>query len=93
LTRQICSEEAESFKKLLHDSYQWVNGMDSVLRDLHNRGFEIHALSNYPIWYEIIEKRHKLSQYGLKWTFVSCKSGKPFLSPNIFPSFVVLFLA
>jgi len=75
LTRQIDQEEAKSFKQLLYDTYKWVHGMDSLLREIHEKGYQIHALSNYPVWYEIIEKRHKLSQYGLNWTFVSCKSG------------------
>jgi len=75
LTRQITDEEARSWKQMLFDAYKWVTGMDHLLRDLNQKGYEIHALSNYPIWYEIIEKRHNLSQYGLKWSFVSCDSG------------------
>jgi hypothetical protein len=75
-TRKILSEEGNEFKRMLHDSYQFVDGMDTLLQELNMKGYEVHALSNYSEWYQIIEKRHRLSQYGLKWSFVSCNSGK-----------------
>lgn len=35
----------------------------------------MHAFSNYPIWYRLIEERLSLSRF-LAWTFVSCITGR-----------------
>lgn len=75
MTRTIGEDEAISLKHMLYDSYQFVKGMDTLLQELNDRGYQLHALSNYPEWYKIVENRHRLSEYGLKWSFVSCKSG------------------
>ena len=48
--------------------------MEGLLDQLHTAGYEIHALSNYPPWYQIIETKLGLSRY-LKWSFVSCRTG------------------
>jgi len=32
---------------------------------------QVHALSNYPCWYHIIEEKLQLSRF-LSWTFISC---------------------
>ena len=37
-------------------------------------GCPMHAVSNYSIWYEIIEEKLKLSRF-LQWTFVSTRTG------------------
>ena len=34
----------------------------------------MHALSNYPCWYRLIEERLQLSRY-VAWSFVSCETG------------------
>ena len=34
----------------------------------------MHAFSNYPVWYLLIEERLRLSRF-LDWTFVSCLTG------------------
>jgi FMN phosphatase YigB (HAD superfamily) len=34
----------------------------------------MHAFSNYPVWYQLIEERLSLSRF-LDWTFVSCITG------------------
>ena len=41
---------------------------------LHKQGYEIHALSNYPVWFHDIERRLELSRF-MKWSFVSCLTG------------------
>lgn len=58
----------------LRNAYRWIDGMHDLLIELHSAGYEAHALSNYPAWYEIIEDKLKLSRY-LRWTFVSWKTG------------------
>lgn len=34
-------------------------------------GYEMHAVTNYPEWYELIETKLRLSTH-MPWTFVSC---------------------
>ncbi|MEZ6073735.1 MAG: HAD family phosphatase [Pirellulales bacterium] len=55
-------------------SYDWLDGMQPLLAELHARRHEMHAFSNYPVWYELIEARLGLSRY-IDWTFVSCHTG------------------
>jgi FMN phosphatase YigB (HAD superfamily) len=54
--------------------YEWMDGMHDRIRELHTCGYEMHALSNYPIWYEMIEEKLCLSRY-VEWTFVSWRTG------------------
>jgi len=61
-------------KETMRVSYRWLEGMEELLSDLSDRGFEIHAFSNYPIWYRMIEERFGLSRF-LRWSFVSCRTG------------------
>ncbi len=69
------SEPIDSgLRRVLFDSYRWLDGMESLLAELNDRDLEIHSLSNYPIWFEIIERKLKLSRF-LQWTFVSCRTG------------------
>lgn len=63
-----------ALRRCLRDHYQWLDGMRSLVGELYGAGCEMHALSNYPVWYEIIEEKLRLSRY-LKWTFVSWKTG------------------
>ena len=48
--------------------------MEALLSDLRAVGTSMHAFSNYPVWYQLIERRLHLSQF-LEWTFVSCRIG------------------
>jgi FMN hydrolase / 5-amino-6-(5-phospho-D-ribitylamino)uracil phosphatase len=55
-------------------SYRFLPGMEELLSDLRAAGVEMHALSNYPPWYLLIERRLGLSRF-LEWSFVSCLTG------------------
>ncbi len=66
--------DGAGLRATMSDSYRWLDGMQSLLRELRAAGHEIHALSNYPEWYSLIEERLKLTRY-LAWTFVSCRTG------------------
>lgn len=68
------SFDQQAFSRRLEDAYRWVEGAERLLERLAQRGFEIHAFSNYPIWYRTIEARLGLSRF-LRWTFVSCLTG------------------
>lgn len=54
--------------------YRWIEGVEALLARLAARGVEMHALSNYPCWYEAVEDALGLSRY-VPWTFVSCRTG------------------
>ncbi len=58
----------------LRDGYAWLPGIESLLGELAAAGVEMHTLSNYPRWHELIEARLSLSRW-VAWTFVSCKTG------------------
>ncbi|KAF6256642.1 HAD-like domain-containing protein [Scenedesmus sp. NREL 46B-D3] len=51
--------------------YRYIDGMPELLQRLKQAGYSLHAMSNYPTWYKLIEEKLQLSQY-LDWTFVSC---------------------
>ncbi len=63
-----------AFKRAMAEAYRWLPGMEELLGELRERGYAIHALSNYPPWYRWIEERLGLSRY-LEWSFVSCHTG------------------
>lgn len=66
--------DQSKFRQMMRTAYRWMDGAEELLDRLGRLGFEIHALSNYPIWYRTIESRLRLSRY-LKWTYVSCLTG------------------
>lgn len=45
--------------------------MEQLLGRLAGSGYELHALSNYPSWWQIIEGKLQLSRH-LRWTYLSC---------------------
>lgn len=55
-------------------AYKWIDGMESILAELNAAGYEMHALSNYSGWYEMIDESLEISRY-VGWTFVSCRTG------------------
>lgn len=63
-----------AFVDVVRAAYRWLPGMEALLGALSARGLAIHALSNYPCWYRMIEERLALSRY-LAWSFVSCETG------------------
>jgi HAD superfamily hydrolase (TIGR01509 family) len=58
----------------MEEAYAWIDGMEELLAELKASSVEMHALSNYPDWYLLIERKLKLSRF-LHWTFVSCRTG------------------
>ena len=62
------------FISAVQAAYRWLPGMEEVLDELRGSGFAMHAFSNYPIWYRLIEDRLALSRF-LEWSFVSCRTG------------------
>lgn len=66
--------DREGFIDMVRSSYRWLPGSEELLAELHGAGCAMHAFSNYPVWYRLIEERLGLSRF-LNWTFVSCLTG------------------
>jgi HAD superfamily hydrolase (TIGR01509 family) len=66
--------DPEAFREHIRGSYRWLPGIEPLLAELRQQGVAMHALSNYPRWYRLIEERLGLSRY-LEWSFVSCETG------------------
>lgn len=66
--------DGRAFVEMLRASYRWLEGIEPLLSELRARGVPMHALSNYPCWYRLIEERLALSRY-VAWSFVSCETG------------------
>ena len=66
--------DGAGLRQCLSESYEWLDGMEDLVAELKKNSYELHALSNYPVWYELIEDQLQLSRF-LDWSFVSCKTG------------------
>ncbi len=66
--------DVPAFKRMLFDAYAWMDGVEPLLATLLDAGYPMFALSNYSIWYEIIESKLAISQF-MGWDFVSCRTG------------------
>lgn len=66
--------DQRGFVEAVRGAYRYLEGVEPLLRELSERGVEMHALSNYPRWYQLIEERLGLSRF-LEWSFVSCETG------------------
>jgi HAD superfamily hydrolase (TIGR01509 family) len=63
--------DQHAFVSTVRSSYRWLPGLPELLEDLREAGCTMHAFSNYPVWYRLIEERLGVSRF-LDWTFVSC---------------------
>jgi HAD superfamily hydrolase (TIGR01509 family) len=68
------SYDHEGMVRALVDAYAWIDGVEAVCAELARAGWALHLLSNYPVWYRLIERKLHLSRYAA-WTFVSCETG------------------
>lgn len=66
--------DGDGLKACMRDAFRWIEGMEELLSELHGHGLLMHALSNYPSWWTLIEQRLQLSRF-LSWSFVSCRTG------------------
>jgi len=66
--------DVDGLKRAMTDAYVLLPGIDAVLDALLRRDVAMHALSNYPPWYRLIEAKLELSRW-VPWTFVSCETG------------------
>lgn len=66
--------DGRRLRQILYDAYRYLDGMEALLERLNAGGHDLYALSNYPLWSQIIEDKLHLSRY-LSWSFVSWKTG------------------
>lgn len=66
--------DGPAFKQHVRDAYAWIDGIEVLLAELKAAGVPMHALSNYPHWYTLIEERLGLGRY-VELTFFSCDTG------------------
>lgn len=71
-------------KQRLYEGYAWIEGMQALVGSLVAAGFELHALSNYSCWYELVDRRCGLSAAGIRRSFVSCDTGVRKPSPGAY---------
>ena len=66
--------DAAALKDRMRSAYEWIDGMESLVRELHGRGVVMHLLSNYPEWYRLCDERLGVFRY-VEPSFVSCRTG------------------
>ena len=64
----------DEMRQAMVDAYAWLDGTEEIVAELCRRGHALHLLSNYPVWYKLIEQKLQLSRYAA-WSFVSCNMG------------------
>ncbi len=79
--------DGEGLRRRLYETYDWMDGMQAIVAELHAAKVPMYALSNYSTWYLLIEERLQLSRY-LDWSFVSCRMGvrKPDADAYLIPA-------
>mgnify|MGYP003672570846 CR=1 FL=1 len=75
--------DVEGFKATLAGAYRFLPGIEELLGELQGAGVAMHALSNYPPWYALIEERLGLSRW-VSWSYVSCRTGVRKPDPEAF---------
>ena len=66
--------DGEGLRAAVRSAYRLLPGIEPLLGELRERGVPMHALSNYPCWYTLVEDAVRLSRW-VEWSFVSCRTG------------------
>ena len=75
--------DGAGLKQHMAEAYRWIEGIESLLGELRQAGLPMHALSNYPLWYQLVEQRLGLSRY-VELSFISCHTGLRKPAPEAF---------
>lgn len=67
--------DLDALRQAFREGYRYIDGIPELLADLAEAGVEMHALSNYSVFYEMIEDKLGLSTW-VPWTFVSAVTGR-----------------
>ncbi len=78
------SWDLEGLKRRLFEGYAWVPGMRALVQRLVAAGWELHALSNYSCWYDLVDLRCGLGDAGVRRSFVSWDTGVRKPSPQAY---------
>ncbi len=73
----------DTMRAAMVEAYRLLDGIEPVLDTLRERGHAMHLLSNYPVWYRLIEEKLELSRWAA-WSFVSCDLGLRKPDPAIY---------
>jgi phosphoglycolate phosphatase-like HAD superfamily hydrolase len=66
--------DGPGLRTFMAERYRWLDGVPELLDELRAAGADLHALTNYPPWYRLVEERLGLGA-RVPWTFVSCERG------------------
>lgn len=77
------SFDLEGLKNCMRRGYSYIDGIEELLCNLKENNYEMHAFTNYPVWYRLIEEKLNISTY-LSWTFCSCMIGKRKPDPDFY---------
>lgn len=75
--------DGPALKRCMAQAYDWIDGMPELLKELRSRKVSMHALSNYPEWYQLVEERLAVSEL-VPLTFISCRTGFRKPAPEAF---------
>jgi HAD superfamily hydrolase (TIGR01509 family) len=75
--------DGEVLRRKARESFRLLDGIEEVLDQLKGRGVEMHAFSNYPVWWRDVEAATGLSRW-LEWSFVSCELGLRKPDPRVY---------
>lgn len=67
--------DLEGLKSRLQANFCWIPGVRALVRELVEEGFQLHAMSNYSQWYDLVEAACGISDAGVRRSFVSCDTG------------------
>jgi FMN hydrolase / 5-amino-6-(5-phospho-D-ribitylamino)uracil phosphatase len=68
------SFDIDGLEATMKRAYRLLEGIDALLHELARESVSMHAFSNYPTWWRMIEEALGLSRF-LEWSFVSCATG------------------
>ena len=77
--------DGDKMRSCITQGYRYIDGIEELLGEL-NQAAEVRdcvALSNYPIWFEVLEERLQLSRY-LRHSYVSYQLGLRKPDPEIY---------
>ena len=79
--------DGEGLKACMREAYAYLPGARELLSDLKSAGVRMSLLSNYPVWYRMIDEKLGYSQF-LESSFVSCDLGVRKPDPEAFEAVV-----
>ena len=54
------------------EACDYLDGMQHLLQELSEKSIEMHAMSNYPVWYQDINNKLQIDRYSPKLALETC---------------------